>query len=720
MYLYLVSAAPYLSQFIVKLGLTIEPHGRLSTYLTGCPPQMTPSHDLEFIGIWETNATTSEELSRCEDRLHNKFLRFRLQRSKPGDSEWFKFPKDPLELVANYLKSQPWIKRQLTLEEIPRPPAKKSSALSRQYYKNTNYITNGSERLALLSTIQTPVIAAITTFLNDSVQKAGYVIAPCGSGKTIMTVKGIKSAGTIRKIIICCPSNQIQTQWFNTILGENLFAQTEVHLIGSTGTTDVEEIQTILGKSKYCLITTYQSSHILKDIINETLHPELLVLDEVHHMAGVVGEAEGRTRQLLAKAADLQIKRLSLTYTPRFIVGADTTYLSMDQAEIFGSKIAELKIRALIKAGILPDFRLWTLRSETDAKAKGILEAWNATEVVRDPKNFDARIEKHILNHLIVFAENNTVAKQLEEYFAANTSASPPLGGQALHASARSGTTVLRVEGGDNTAAVLEQFTSAPRAILVNCLVLNEGVDVPIADSIAITYKKEAQGQITQMVLRAGRWHPNKSLFHILIPVSDGIDELAGLESVLMALVSCDDQIRDEIICRSRVAAETDGDDSDEGNTIVEPDEQCIMIDHYEATEADVKRCFENVRKKIFPSYNSRDIRALCLEKGIDTSKEYFALRSLIPELPEDPKPKETTWYDYLHDQKDRITVQEFVAKIPEHIVRIDQYMAWLQLPSTLPTDQHINDGYFGPNNITFNIILDKYAKRNAGGRGRG
>ena len=62
MNIYLASSPVFRALFLGKLGCTEEPYGRRSTYLTGCPPGLTPSYDIDYEGMWETTATTKEEL----------------------------------------------------------------------------------------------------------------------------------------------------------------------------------------------------------------------------------------------------------------------------------------------------------------------------------------------------------------------------------------------------------------------------------------------------------------------------------------------------------------------------------------------------------------------------------------------------------------------------------------------------------------------------------
>lgn len=711
MYIYLASNTAFRKLSIGKIGYTENLYGRRSTYLTGCPPNQTPSQDIDYDLVVETTATTRDELYDFEDEVHDKFNANRLIRETPGDSEWFDFQgKNPYDEVMRFMETSGWVKRYVPLSEI-RTIKKSSRYLRKHIRKNLLYIKVREFRNATLNHLQKPVISAIEGFMSDVSNRAGFVIAPCGSGKTIMTCRGIRG---IRKIVICCPSKQIATQWESTLLEEGIFTESQIHIVGGAGTTEPSIIRAIFDGDVFCVISTYMSSHLLVDVIKREL--DLLVLDEAHHMAGIVArdeKGEGRTRRLMMKAIDLGVKRLSLTYTPRFIAnggGNDAEYLTMDDCSNFGEKIVELKIRDLIRMGVLPDYRLWTLRDQAKkgtgiiGKAECILEAWEAKEIIREE-------EKYILHHLIVFASTTQEAKDLQRFFKANTT----------------NTLVLRVEEGDNLECPIAQFTSASRAILVNCFVLNEGVDIPIANAVAITYPKQSRGQITQMVLRAGRWYEGKSIFHILIPMLGDDEEWSGTEEVLSALASCDEQIRDEIMLRTKPGVSLYGplpSSPDTGGTLPE----CIMMEHIEANQEEIKRCFMNIRNNFYPAKDSRCIQEKCIEEGIDTSIDYAIYRSKNPDLlPEDPRPKAILWYDYLHPKRshDRITSADFVKTILDlnNLRAGHTYDEWLckQSPddrAILPSVQQITDGFFGKENTNFNTLIETFGKKTVG-RGR-
>lgn len=715
MFLYLATSAFYRLLYIVKLGMTEDLYGRRSTYQTSCPPGLTPhSHDIDYDAVWETDALTRDDLFHYEDILHNQFIKWRMMRSIPGDSEWFDFKgHSPLEIVREFMKTMPWVKREVPPSEIA-PLKRLSRQLRKQHAKNINFLGSPTKRNEVLNKIQEPVIQAIQQFILNMLLFAGFVIAPCGSGKTLMTCKGIKG---LKKVIICCPSNQIQGQWASTLITEGVFTNKQILNMGSSnnGTTNQDAIRTFMHQDTYCVITTYMSSNLLVDIItNDT---QILVLDEAHHLGGIVGkedESEGKTRRLMMKATELQVKRLSLTFTPRIVrndENLDMEYASMDDTHIFGSQIAELKIRDLIRKGVLPDYRLWSLRDSLKkgtgilGKAKLILEAWEAKEIVRG-------IEQNILHHLIVFTRTgeggDKEAVELEKWLKDNV---------------EEDTIVLRATS-SNIDSVIRKFNEAKRAIIVNCKVLGEGVDIPVANAVAVTYPKHSRGEITQMLLRAGRWYEGKSVFHILLPVLDD-DDMSGFEDVLTALASCDDQLRDEVILRaikptnSEEKLPTPGD----AGAVAE----CIMIDDYDGSNIEeIRKCFVNIRKNLFPSRESKRIQELCIDKGIDTSIEYsMTLRTQMPELPEDPKPKSSTWYDYLHPGLvERIQVQVFVKDVLEpNSLRVGhKYDEWLGVqPSDvrmkLPSVQHINDGYFGTDYINYNGLLEKFGKKVSSGR---
>ena len=132
----------------------------------------------------------------------------------------------------------------------------------------------------------------------------------------------------------------------------------------------------------------------------------------------------------------------------------------------------------------------------------------------------------------------------------------------------------------------------------------------------------------------------------------------------------------------------------------------CSMSD---ATQC--KKVFINIRNNLFPSGESKRVQEYCVSKGIHTSAEYSLLRLDMPELPSDPRPKNTSWYEYLHPADTR--VRSFVKDIlNSNNLRVEhEYDEWLSSQQSdvkvnLPSVQNINDGYFGSEYTKFNDLL--------------
>lgn len=583
-YIYLVSAPVYAQRGIFKIGKTTEPSGRLYQFLTGCPPGLTPSCDLQYYGIWLVKK--EEDLGWCETVVHNRFHTMRMEHDRR--SEWFAFKSDEETVVKGmirYMAEQSWVQEKG--DHIYWNTRPTQSRYLRQYY-HTNHtcIRKGDVRSKKMNEHQSPIIQKERDFLMDTLQLSGCVISPCGSGKTHMTSMSMKDI--IRRVIIACPGQQITEQWRQTLIRDGTFTDNDIYLVQS-GSTDQGLIQKFIeSHEQVCMIVTYASSHLMIPFLSSF---QLLVLDEAHHMAGVVrteNSDQGRTRQLLHVAVEIGIKRLSLTYTPRYVSvrddEKDQTVLSMDDDEVFGPEIARLKFRDLVRGGILPDYRLWLLRDKErkgqgiKAKAECIMEAWKATEEVGGHTRF-------VCNKLIIYCPNWEEATKVEEVI-------------RLYAM---DTDVFTVKGGDTISNTLQAFEGAKRSILINCFVLGEGVDVPCADSVAILYSKKARGQITQMVLRAGRWYqyPDgriKTVFHILLPAIDD-EDIGGFEEVLCSLASNDDMIRDEVVIQLHGSSITSM--KHDPFSGAEEDPQCVMIEEADAKEEEIRRCFGSARERI-------------------------------------------------------------------------------------------------------------------------
>ena len=659
MYLYIVSCPYYVSSHTYKLGCTGQPYGRLSTYLTGWPPNF-PQCELQFYAIWEVTANDLEELKYYEKCLHDheEFKYFRLQ-----NSEWFQFPEVYFEKIDDYLMSCEYFVKKLELADVPKP--QRSILKINKYSKNTKqFIVKKGKRNELFDAVQAPIIEIFMSFINSD-EKAAQYNAPCGSGKTKITCEVVRN---LKRVIICVPSIRIQKQWKDEI------DRPDCILLGGKYNT------VNLNTNSYCVITTYRSCKKLIDDLPD--NNDIIVFDEAHHMAGYVSDnnekGEGITRALLDTIANRNMKRLFLTFTPKdaFVEDENTKVFSMNDERIFGKVIADLKLRDLIIKGILPDYRIWPLSSQGTGmlgKLEQVLSAWNSGEI----------------NHLMIFVRLIDDKKEVKRYLEEKNIDCP-----------------VYVMDDDKNA--IEDFKKHKRAIIVDCFMLGEGVDIPIADSVAILYPKGSVTSIVQTVLRPGRWFPYKSVFHILLPHTAD-EDMGGIHSVLLSLAQYDDALRGEVLLTSKT--KTEDNDTPQTSEVGNISDNIVQYDVLSSTDVEkMKECFKNISISLIPKTNKKVIQKLCFEKGIKTSKEYEELRKELNHLPEDPRFSGVTWFDFLNPDTIKISLQEFINKVIENNLRLpSEYTNWSNQNNYINL-QNIRDGYFGEEKINFIELVEKYA----------
>lgn len=658
-FLYIVSCPAYADQDICKIGCTKEPHSRLQHYFTSYPPGMAP-YDIHYYGIWEIDADNDQDMKYKEGIIHDEFYYARKKRDI--SSEWFEMK---IEIVAAFIESCDFTKRRVILDELPRK--KRSFLETISYPKNRKlFVRDEIKKNEKLDQIQAPVIQRIRDFLKGE-EAAGQLIAPCGSGKTNMTCKAIQN---LKKIIICVPSVRIQEQWANTIGKKCVF-------VGGDS-DDWTMISKTLKANEFCILTTYASC---KKLVDELPAVDLIVFDEAHHMVGLVSDDKekgtGITRVLLKTVVDRKLKRLFLTFTPKDVdTEDDTSIMSMDNPDIFGPVLSEIKLRNLINQGVLPDYNIWALSSEgngTLAKVEQLILAWNSEQI----------------HHMIVFVENLTEKEEVKRILQERTNS-----------------LVLSIENSKDSTNIIEKYTNAKRAILVDCKRLGEGVDIPVADSVAILYGKESIIEIVQMVLRAGRWYKHKSVFHILLPHTVD-DDMSGIQNVLCCLAKYDEAIRGELLLTH--SSKTKGDGTlmfDLGISNDHIQYEILNSLDYER----MKECFGSIRTKLVQKTNKKEIQKLCIQRNVQSSKEYEDLRKELTHLPDDPKFNGTTWFDFLNPNVEKITIQEFGKTVVENNKRLpSEYNEWYSSVK-FPSLQNIRDGYFGEDNANFLEIIEKFA----------
>jgi len=376
---------------------------------------------------------------------------------------------------------------------------------------------------------------------------------------------------------------------------------------------------------------------------------------------------------------DRKIKRLFLTFTPKDVTEIEDsglTILSMNDERVFGKVIVELKLRDLINKGVLPDYVIWALASNGEGlfgKLEQVLQAWDSREI----------------NHLVIFVECLSDKEKVKQY----------LEGKIEN--------VYSVERPEDTKRIIEEFTNQERAIIIDCKRLGEGVDIPIADSVAIMYPKESVVDIVQMLLRAGRWYEYKSVFHVLLPHTED-EDMSGIQNVLIALAEHDEALRGEILLiPSDNNPRGDGPNDRDYGFKSDGHIQCDMLSS--SNVESMKKCFQNVRSFIVPIWNKKEIQHQCIANNINTSKKYLEWYVNFKNYPKDPRFSGMSWFDFLNYKVEKMDMKVFAETVIKNKkITPSEYELWHE-GLNLPSLQNIRDGYFGEDKQNFMEIIEKF-----------
>jgi hypothetical protein len=105
---------------------------------------------------------------------------------------------------------------------------------------------------------------------------------------------------------------------------------------------------------------------------------------------------------------------------------------------------------------------------------------------------------------------------------------------------------------------ILNEYSSASKAIIFNVRVLQCGVDLPITNGIAFCSDITSTIQIVQMIMRGSRLYPGKKDFKVIVPclidsdedfLQEGKGSFTQVRRVLVALTEEDPDLKEEALC---------------------------------------------------------------------------------------------------------------------------------------------------------------------------
>jgi superfamily II DNA or RNA helicase len=411
-------------------------------------------------------------------------------------------------------------------------------------------------------------IEAITKLINDSTPRKQCIMA-CGTGKTVVMIEYIKDIFTKNKnakVLMLFPSLQLVSQTYNRINNElkkeilcicsdmdaksltvgeattieeeeiyNEFLATDHNKMY---TTNIDIIKKDL-KKKDIILCSYQSSKLL-----ENQEFDVCVYDEAHKTVN------NPTFNYTINDDNCKVKtRVFFTATPRYYKGANDNCISMCDENKYGKEIYNYSFKTARDEKYLLDFQILSY-------------------VVNDILLNDLIEEKYVKNDKLENVDSNMIiaAIQLAQHIQAKTNNSKKI--LTYH------NTISKAEQFKKTLNyIFKKFSICANiyvmsgktrmhirkdiihefekdsaiSIICSSKVLNEGVDIPIVDTIVFVDSRKSTIDVTQCVGRGLRLHNDVILCTIIIPIMyEKLEEnhnFTPLINILTAMNEIDNKI---------------------------------------------------------------------------------------------------------------------------------------------------------------------------------
>ncbi|MCG0069143.1 Helicase associated domain protein [Streptomyces tricolor] len=394
----------------------------------------------------------------------------------------------------------------------------------------------------------------------------GTVVSACGTGKTFIGAAAVKRLVPQGRVLVLVPTLELLAQTVRewrafghsgpAVAVCSLDDDPRLYSLGVRCTTSAPQLGLWHGRGPVTVFATYASLPVLIEAHQgEYGLPmdvwDLVLVDEAHRTSGSLGKAWAAVhdQELLPS-----MRRLYMTATPRIWmerparrwrraeVGAEEEgrdrlpeemACSMDDESIYGPVLYELDLSEAIARGLLARYQIVVVELRDGSLTPERLYGEDRyEEEVRGERLAVLQaalletMAAHDLTRCITFHHRTIEARAFAEGLGRVA--------QRLHAE-DPGRHPASVWAGwlsgehepDVRAERLARFGArAGRAVLSNCRVLGEGVDVPSVDSVALIDPKGSAVDIVQAIGRALRQKPNQGkLATLIVPVFLGPDE---------------------------------------------------------------------------------------------------------------------------------------------------------------------------------------------------
>ncbi|MEU1190791.1 Helicase associated domain protein [Streptomyces sp. NPDC005859] len=381
----------------------------------------------------------------------------------------------------------------------------------------------------------------------------GQVHAACGTGKTLMAAAAAKRLVPRGRVLVLVPTLDLLAQtvraWHEA--GHRGPAVAVCSLQDDPGlwslrvrsTTNPIQLALWHGQGPVTIYATYASLGVLAEAFEgaygQKLDPvDLAVVDEAHRTSGSMGKAWADIHDQSVIPAS---RRLYLTATPRIweerlnreVAEGVRDPLpremaaSMDDEKVFGPVLYKLSLASAVSRGLLARYQIIVLElKDPVVTPQKLMGEERRSEEVRGQRLGALQaallhtMAQHDLSTCITFhhrtIEAQAYAEGLERVAAKLHADQPEKYPAKIWADWLCGEHVPERRRG-----VLGGFGStALRAVLSNCRVLGEGVDIRAVDSVALLDPKGAPHDIVQAIGRALRQKPGQGkVASLIVPV---------------------------------------------------------------------------------------------------------------------------------------------------------------------------------------------------------
>ncbi|MEU1232303.1 Helicase associated domain protein [Streptomyces sp. NPDC005828] len=381
----------------------------------------------------------------------------------------------------------------------------------------------------------------------------GQVHAACGTGKTIIAAASAKRLVPKGRVLVLVPTLDLLTQTVQAWRGAghvgpavavcSLQDDPELWSLKVRSTTNPVQLALWHGEGPVTIFGTYASLGVLAEAFEgaygqQLASMDLTVVDEAHRTSGSMGKAWAAVHD---QGVIPSHRRLYLTATPRIweerlnreVAEGVRDPLpremaaSMDDEKVFGPVLYKLSLASAVSRGLLARYQIIVLELRDPVVTPGRLMGEDRrTEEVRGQRLGALQaallhtMAQHGLSTCITFhhrtIEAQAYAEGLQRVAAKLHADQPEVYPSGIWADWLCGEHVP-----ERRRQVLGDFgTTARRAVLSNCRVLGEGVDIRAVDSVALLDPKGAPHDIVQAIGRALRQKPGEGkLASLIVPV---------------------------------------------------------------------------------------------------------------------------------------------------------------------------------------------------------